>query len=71
MYHWIFMIYLFILFVALTPGILLTLPPNSSHIIVALVHGLVFVIVWALTEKIIWQGLYKKKCTTTTSVVNK
>ena len=65
------MIYLFILFVALTPGILLTLPPNSSHIIVALVHGLVFVIVWALTEKIIWQGLYKKKWTTTTSVVNK
>ena len=50
--NWILTIYLFVLFVILTPGILLTLPPNSSHLVVALVHGLVFVIVWNIIYSI-------------------
>ena len=46
-------IFIYVLFVALTPGVLLTLPPNSSHIIVALVHGLIFIIVGVLTTILI------------------
>ena len=46
-------IFMYVLFVALTPGVLLTLPHNSSHIIVALVHGLIFIIVGVLTTILI------------------
>ena len=48
-----FIIFVYVLFVALTPGVLLTLPPNSPHIIVALVHGLIFIIVGVLTTILI------------------
>ena len=47
----IMMVFLFVLFVVLTPGVLLTLPPNSSTIVVALVHGLVFGVVFLLSHK--------------------
>lgn len=47
----IMMFFVFVLFVVLTPGVLLTLPPNSSNIVVALVHGLVFAVVFLLTHK--------------------
>jgi hypothetical protein len=40
-----------LLFVVLTPGILLTIPPNSSKIIVAVVHGIVFSLVYHFTHK--------------------
>ena len=43
-------VFVFVLFVVLTPGVLLTLPPNSSNIVVALVHGLVFAVVFLLTH---------------------
>ena len=48
-----FIIFVYVLFVALTPGVLFTLPPNSSHIIVALVHGLIFIIAGVLTTILI------------------
>ena len=35
-------IFVLILFVALTPGVLLRLPPKGSKYVVAIVHGLVF-----------------------------
>ena len=35
-----------LLFAALTPGVLLYLPPGSSIRVAALVHGFVFAIVW-------------------------
>lgn len=35
-------IYAFVLFFILTPGILFTLPPKGSKIIVALVHSILF-----------------------------
>ena len=38
----------FVLFVLLTPGILLTLPPNGSKLTVAIVHGIVLVFVFRL-----------------------
>ena len=39
------------LFVALTPGILLSLPPKGSKLVVALTHGIVFAIVLKLIYK--------------------
>ena len=58
---WILSIYLFVLFVVLTPGVLLTLPPNSHYIIVALVHGAVLVVIWELSRKYLWKFLNNKK----------
>jgi len=40
-----------LLFVLLTPGILLVLPPKSSKYIVALTHGIVFSALWILLYK--------------------
>lgn len=52
----IMMIYAFLLFFILTPGVLLTLPPKGSKMIVAITHGVVFAVVWTLTHKIIWHA---------------
>lgn len=41
------------LFVVLTPGILLRLPKNGSKLTVAVVHGLVFALVWSLTRNML------------------
>ncbi len=43
-------LYLVLLFVALTPGVLLTLPKGGSKLKVALVHAVVFAVVLALTK---------------------
>jgi hypothetical protein len=43
-----FTAYLTLLFAVIVPGILLTLPPGGSKVVVALTHGLVFAIVFQL-----------------------
>jgi hypothetical protein len=50
-------LYLFILFVALTPGVLLTLPTGGAKITVAVVHALVFGVVWTLTSRPVLRAL--------------
>ena len=40
-----------LLFVLLTPGILLVLPPKSSKYVVAITHGVVFSALWILLYK--------------------
>jgi hypothetical protein len=55
-------VYAFLLFFVLTPGILLSLPPKGSKIVVALTHALVFALVWHFTNKLVWrstQGLFE------------
>jgi hypothetical protein len=47
------------LFVALTPGILLTLPTKGSKLTVAVVHGLVFAVVYHFTHKAVFNYLYE------------
>ena len=47
------------LFVLLTPGILLTLPPNGSKLIVAIVHGTVFALTYNFLYKAVWRLLYE------------
>ena len=49
------LIYAFILFFVLTPGVLVTLPRKGSKMMVALVHALIFAVVWTLTHKIVWR----------------
>jgi hypothetical protein len=43
------LLYITALFVALTPGILLTLPIKGSKLLVAVVHGLIFALIYYLT----------------------
>lgn len=49
-------VYAFLLFFVLTPGILLSLPPKGSKIVVALTHAFVFALVWHFTHKIVWSA---------------
>jgi hypothetical protein len=49
-------LYLALLFVVLTPGVLLSLPPGGSKLTVAVVHGIVFAVVYQLTHKAVWRA---------------
>jgi hypothetical protein len=42
-----------VLFFILTPGIVLSLPPGGSKIMVALTHAIVFGLVWTLASKML------------------
>jgi hypothetical protein len=44
-------LYVVLLFIALTPGVLLTIPPRSAKLTVAVVHGLVFAVLYHFTYK--------------------
>ena len=48
-------LYLAVLFVALTPGVLLTLPKGGNKMTVAVVHGLVFAVVWYFTHRMVFR----------------
>ncbi len=61
MIHILMTIYVAFLFVILTPGILLRLPPNSSNLTVAIVHGLVFALLYHFTHKFMWKTFYSNK----------
>ena len=43
-----------LLFFILTPGIVLSLPPKGSKMMVAGVHAVVFALVWTFTHKLVW-----------------
>lgn len=49
------MLYAALLFVVLTPGVLLRLPPKGSLLTVAVVHGVVFALVFCLTSSYVRQ----------------
>jgi hypothetical protein len=48
-------LYTILLFVLLTPGILLRLPPKGSPLVVAIVHGVVFALLLCFTHKIVYR----------------
>ena len=48
-------LYVALLFVLLTPGVLLTLPKGGKKLTVALVHGLIFALVYHFTHKMVWR----------------
>ena len=49
------LIYIAVLFVVLTPGVLVTLPPGGSKMVVILVHALLFALIYHLTHKIVYR----------------
>jgi hypothetical protein len=52
-------LYAFLLFFVLTPGVLVSLPPKGSKFVVALTHGIVFTLIWTLTHKMVWHATSK------------
>ena len=50
-----------LLFVVLSPGILLTIPAKGSNLVVALVHGLLFALLYHLTHKAVWHWIHGPK----------
>jgi hypothetical protein len=48
-------LYVALLFVLLTPGVLIRLPPKGSLLTVAIVHGLVFALVFHFTHKVMYR----------------
>lgn len=55
---WAKLLVLAALFVLLTPGVVLALPPGGSLMTQAVVHAVVFVVVWSLVWK---SGLLSKR----------
>jgi hypothetical protein len=53
MFSVVMTVFIALLFVLLTPGILLRLPPGGSKLMVAVTHGLVFALVYHLTHKMV------------------
>lgn len=47
-----------VLFFLLTPGILVSLPPGGSRVMVAMFHALVFALIYHYTHKMAWAYLY-------------
>jgi hypothetical protein len=46
---------LVVLFVLLTPGIVVYLPPKSSKLTTAITHGVIFAVIWSLSHKFLWR----------------
>ena len=54
------LLYTILMFVLLTPGVLVSYPSSDSPLIViALVHGIIFSILYRLTHRYIWQNYYE------------
>ncbi len=58
MFHIFMLLYIVFLFVLLTPGVLVSLPPRSSKLTTAFTHGLVFAAVFHFTYKLVWKTIY-------------
>lgn len=54
---WMMALYAAVLFYALSPGVLLTLPPGGSQMTVALTHAAVFGLVFALSSKYVLRAV--------------
>jgi hypothetical protein len=48
-------VYIVVLFVVLTPGMLVSLPVKGGKYVVAFTHAVVFAAVWWITHKFVWQ----------------
>jgi|APCry1669189534_1035231.scaffolds.fasta_scaffold04767_2 hypothetical protein len=48
------LLYITVLFVALVPGILITIPPKGSRLVIAITHALLFALLLHLTYKRVW-----------------
>jgi hypothetical protein len=53
--NYVVSLYTAFLFFLLTPAILLRLPPNGSKYVVALVHAVVFAVIFHFTKGLVWE----------------
>ena len=51
-------LYVAILFVLLTPGVLVYIPKHASKLTTAVVHGLIFAVVYHFTYKMVYNMTY-------------
>lgn len=58
MFHLFMSFYVALLFVLLTPGVLIRLPKSSSILTAAIVHSIVFAVIFHLTHKMVWNKFY-------------
>ena len=58
MFHLFMSLYVALLFVLLTPGVLIRLPKGSSLLTSAITHSIVFAVVFHLTHKMVWNKFY-------------
>lgn len=49
-------LYVVLLFVLLTPGVVLSLPTGGNRITCAVVHGVLFAVAWHFTNKAVWRA---------------
>lgn len=59
-------LFIAILFVVLTPGVLFSIPPKTSTLTKAVVHSILFAAIYHFTHKAVWnmlsqEGFQKKK----------
>lgn len=52
--HLFMFFFVAVLFFVLTPGVLVSLPPKSSKLVVAGTHAIVFALAWTLIHKSVW-----------------
>ena len=52
--------YVVLLFVLLTPNVLVVLPPNGSFKAVVATHALLFGLIWVLTHHWVWENTQGK-----------
>ena len=50
-----------LLFVVLTPGVILTIPAKGSALTAAFVHGLLFAFLYHVTHKAVWHLIHGDK----------
>jgi len=58
MIHYLMSLYVALLFIILTPGVLVRIPKRSSLLIAAIVHSIIFAIIYHLTHKYVWNHTY-------------
>ena len=59
MFHFYMSLFVALLFVLLTPGVLVTLPSGRSALLtVAMVHGVLFAVAYHFSHKMVWKSLY-------------
>ena len=57
MYLWMF-VFTSLLFIVLSPGVLLSLPPGGSKMTIVVVHSVVFSLIYCLTHKMVFNYMY-------------
>ena len=58
MFHPMMSLFVVILFFMLTPGVLFSFPKNGSLLMKAMMHAVLFALIYHLTHKMVWDMFY-------------